>query len=214
MKNHSFKVEILIFSSILLLFIVPPFFAPKVNEGAYLFQNWTFPFQQLVYGLLAGIIFFSLKEQEKKNIFFRFPVILITGLLFCSSLIMKFVSVLIFGDSESSAVILPDGFVQWLFCILTFLPAAFFEEVIYRFYFPDALTKIVTKKFDNRWLIIICEIASCLIFALAHYYLGWLSVANAIFGHIILRVSYKKNKSLWPGIAAHFIYNVMSLILL
>jgi len=214
MKNHSFRVQIFIFSSILLLFIVPPFFTPLLNKEVSIFTEWSFPFQQIIYGIIAGVIFFSLKEPAKKIVFLRFPVILIVGLLFCTSLVMKFFSALINGDSDSALVTMPGNFVQWLFCVLTFLPSAFFEEVIYRFYFPDALIEIVQKKFKKKAAVIICEILSCLIFAFAHYYLGWLSVVNAVFGHLILRISYKKNGTLWPGVAAHFIYNVMSLILL
>lgn len=214
MKNHSFKAQILIFSSILLLFIVPPFFAPVLNESNTIFTQWNFPFQQIIHGIIAAVIFFGLKDPEKKVIFFRFPVILITGLLFCSALFMKFFYTLLSVESEENLVTIPQSFLQWLFCLLTFLPSAFYEEVIYRFYFTDALINLTSKKLNKKVWIIIFEISGCLVFALAHYYLGWLSVLNAAIGHVILRIAYKKNKSLWPGVIAHFLYNVISLILL
>lgn len=214
MKNHSFKVEILIFSSILLLFILPPFCTPLVNDQTVLFKEWSFPLQQIIYGFIAAVIFFSLKDAETKIKFLRFPVIFTVGLLLCSSLIIKGISVLIENDSSTTLVTVPHTFFQWVACVLTFLPAAFYEEVIYRFYLPDALISLVSRKTEKKFFIILCEILSCLIFAFSHYYLGWLSVLNAVMGHLILRTCYKKNGTIWPGVAAHFIYNMISLILL
>lgn len=214
MKNHSFRVELLIFSSILLLFIVPPFFAPLLNESNSIFTNWTFPFQQIIYGIIALVIFLSLKDKSEKIVFLRFPVLLIVGMLFCSALVMKFLSAMIYKTTDNAAASIPQNFLQWVFCILTFLPSALFEEVIYRFYFPEALIKLISRKTQKHIIIILCEMISCLVFAFAHYYLGWLAIVNAVFGHVILRVSYKKNRTLWPGVIGHFIYNVMSLILL
>lgn len=214
MKNHSFRVELLIFSSILLLFILPPFFTPLLNERDNLFGNWTFPFQQIIYGFIALFIFFSLKEKGQKILFLRFPVLLTVGLLLCSSLIMKAISAFTGNENNISSIAIPKSFLQWVYCLFTFFPSALYEEVIYRFYFPDALKSIISRKNNKKIVMILCEIFSCLIFAFAHYYLGWLSIINAVFGHLILRVCYKKNATIWPGVIAHFIYNVISLILL
>ncbi len=214
LKNHSFKIEILIFSSILLLFILPPFFTPLLNNQTSIFIEWSFPFQQIIYGFIAAVIFFSLKTPYEKIKFLRFPVIFTVGLLLCSSLVIKAISVLIEKDSAEALVTVPHTFFQWVACVLTFLPAAFYEEVIYRFYLPDALILLVLRKTEKKVFIILCEILSCLIFAFSHYYMGYFSVLNAVFGHLILRLCFKKNGTIWPGVAAHFIYNMISLILL
>lgn len=213
MKNHSFRVQILIFSSILLLFIVPSFLTPALSENTTLFLQWNFPLQQLIYGIIGGIIFYFFKEPYKKIYFLRFPVLLTIGLLLCSSLVMKFLSE-VTGSINDYEVSLPVNVLQWIFCLLTFLFAAFFEEVIYRFYFIDALHLLLARKFTRKFIPLLCEAVGCLIFAFAHLYLGWLSVLNAVFGHIILRACYKKNQCLWPGVTAHFVYNIISLILL
>ena len=108
----------------------------------------------------------------------------------------------------------PDTFIEWIFCIFTFLFAAFNEEVIYRFYFADKLNQILSIKIQWRGIGVVCEVLCCVLFALAHFYLGWISVANAALAHIILRLCYKKSGMLWPCIISHLLYNIISMILL
>lgn len=214
MKNHSFKAEISIFLLTLFLFIVPSFFTNLSAEQTVLFTQWNFPFVPLCLAILGLCLYFFYKDEVIKFIIIpRFPVILTVGLLFCSALILKSISVLS-GSENTMQNVLPSDILEWIFCILNFVFAAFYEEVLYRFYFTDSLFNILKRKFTFKYLGLICEITGALVFALAHLYLGYLAVINAIIGHIILRICYIKNKSLVPCVAAHFIYNVMSLILL
>lgn len=232
MKNHSFITQFIIFSAVLLIFILPPCFTPffqQVNfsEGNEIanrtFGQWNFPFIQFLYAIVAFILFFYFKPTTNKNRklpFLQFPILLTVGLLFTSSLLMSFFSTLFNVNANFSAIVKPQTFIQWGFCIITFLFAAFFEEVIYRFYFVDSLLALFECKISlsrtrlHLAIVILCEILGTLVFAFAHYYLGFFSVINAVFGHIILRICYKKNKILLPSIVSHFIYNVISLILL
>lgn len=118
-------------------------------------------------------------------------------------------------DSEKLITVTkPASFVQWIFCILTFAFAAFNEEVVYRFYLADKLFQLLSVKLKWKLLRLICELFVLLCFAFAHLYLGWISILNAALAHIILRLCYIKNERLWPCVTAHFLYNVISLILL
>ncbi len=214
MKKHSLLSDIVIFSFIFILFIIPPFFTAKISQSSLIFSAWNFPFNQLFFALMAFILYFFYYEKTDKKLPF-FPVIMTTCMLFCVALFIKFFSVLLVtNDTEDLNVILPQNLKAWVFCLLNFAFAAFYEEILYRFYFADQLQALLSYKIKWKYLWLICEILACLAFAFAHFYLGFFSVINAILGHIILRICYKKSSSIWAGFIAHFIYNVISLILL
>ena len=107
---------------------------------------------------------------------------------------------------------------QNLFGCLYFLPCMLLVDgsnlPLYRFYFIEQLFLLVTRKKEWRTSRILCEALGLLCFAFAHLYLGWISVLNAALAHIFLRLCFKKFGKLWPCVASHFIYNVISLILL
>lgn len=214
MKNHSLKIEIGTFLTILFLFIVPSLLPKLSADESNLFIQWSFPYIQILLGIFALLIFLFFCDDYKKITFFRFPAVLTVGSLFFVALIIKYISVKFNPSSEEFNVALPDTFVKWLFCILNFLFAAFYEEIIYRFYFIDALKKLLSDKLNAKVVNYSCEIAGLLIFAFSHYYLGWLAVLNAFFGHLILRFCYKRNNCIYPCVTAHFIYNVLSLLVL
>ena len=136
---------------------------------------------------------------------------------------MKAVSLLVKNNSSdgSTEIVKPQNAVQWLFIILNFLFASAYEEVIYRAYFPDALISLlnrIRKLQENKVLriivVIFAEIIVLLAFSFAHFYLGVLSVINAGIAHIILRLFYRRRQDIIAVWAAHFFYNIISLILL
>ena len=135
-------------------------------------------------------------------------------MLFSVSLICRFLSEITGMFDGELVVAKPGDCVQWLFCLLNFLCAAFFEEILYRFYYIDELYSLITRKKIRRGSRLFCELTGLLCFAFAHLYMGWISVLNAALAHVFLRLCYKKTGRLWPGVTAHFIYNVISLILL
>ena len=190
--------------------VIPPFFSTADN---LIFFSWNFPWQSLSLCIFAIVLY--LLSNKKLNFHFvdLLPSISCFCLLFMMALIFKAIS--IFSKSSSGLnVNKPDTFVHWIFCILGFIFAAFYEEVIYRFYFTDFLLKLVNGKFNNTFVTVFCELTGVLVFAFAHFYLGWFSVINAAFAHLILRSAYKKTKSIWTSFLAHFFYNIISLILL
>lgn len=227
MKLHSQSAEFLLFFLILLLFILPPLV--DINPGQIDFLSWKFPFPQFVRFFFALSVYVIYKFFRKENdsvsgqyIFYSiiFPSTFCFGILFSISLFIKAASILIpyfIKIKESSMDVitqinLPEGFIQTVFCILNFFFAAFFEEVIYRFYLPEFLIDIV--KTDRKIVTLIIEFSAMMIFAFSHLNMGLLSVLNAGFAHICLRLCYKKTGNIYSGFIAHFFYNIISLYLL
>ncbi|MDY5915747.1 MAG: CPBP family intramembrane glutamic endopeptidase [Treponema sp.] len=227
-KNTSFLLDFFIFLVILCFFLIPPFFSPQISENNSPFLQWHFPFQQMIYAFLSCFLYFYYQKRNQKNDenkanrFFKFPLIFTFSLLFFFQLIFKFISIFHNEFSQNQNIInpqvkvlLPDSFISWVFCILNFLFSAFFEEVIYRFYLPMSLHSFFSQKSqENKAVFILIEVICSLFFAFSHLYLGFLSVLNAFFAHLVLRTSFLISKNIYCNTAAHFLYNVISLILL
>jgi membrane protease YdiL (CAAX protease family) len=233
MKKHTLLSDIAVFLLIIFLFIVPPFFASVPADGSSLFADWSFPWRPLLLAIFSFVLLFfyydfrkdddsasSALALQKGGIFAVwpklkiFPVIFTFGMLFSCSLFIQYFGLAFGLVSSGVSFNHPQGLFQWLFCILNFLSAAFYEEVLYRFYFTDELKNLLGRRFNWKWLGWACEMTGLLCFAFAHLYMGWLSVINAAFAHIFLRLCYKKTGKIWPCFASHFIYNIFSLILL
>ena len=215
MKINSLLTEIAIFLLILLFLVLPPIF----GGGNPVTFQWTFPLSQL---LLASValcifIFYHKKRNSKVNIF-GFRIFFTLGLLFVSYLLLNFISLQVHYESPSSIDITqPSSVLTWIFCVLNFIFAAFYEEVVYRFYLTDSLQDILIKInpiFESKVTLVICEIITAVLFALAHSYMGIFAIINALIAHFVLRYTYKKSNSIIPGFVAHFIYNMISVILL
>ena len=227
-KNTSFLPDLFIFLVILFFFLIPPFFSPQITENNSPFLQWNFPSRQLIYALFAFSLYFFYRneiqkdEKSKINKIFRFPLIFTFSVLFFIQLIFKFISISgnQFSQNQNGMdlqnnILQPDSFVAWIFCILNFLFSAFFEEVIYRFYLPLILHSFFKRNsHENKAIFVLIEIVCCLFFAFSHLYLGFLSVLNAFFAHIVLRLSFFVSKNIYCNTSAHFLYNVISLILL
>ena len=221
MKKHTLLSDIAVFLLIIFLFIVPPFFASAVSASRPLFSGWSFPWYQLLLAFLGVLLLIFYYEKNDKRTLIVFPVLFTFGMLFATSLFCRFLSESfeaikgsgIYSDN-SDLVVRPEGFVQWLFCLINFFCAAFYEEVLYRFYFTDALFILITRKKTFRFSWLLCEAIGLLCFAFAHLNMCWISVLNAALAHVFLRLCYKKTGKLWPCVTSHFIYNVISMILL
>lgn len=267
MKKHTLLSDTVVFLLIVFLFIIPPFFAASLvfaadagQSTSSLFKGWDFPWYQILLAVIALLIlaFYYGNEQDEADAvkaakaetsdsipdslwrhLIVFPVVFTFGMLFAVSLLCRFVAEVTGAFESDILVIKPEGILQWLFCILNFLCAAFYEEVLYRFYFIDKLFDVIrqrarglsSQRFGDlnlqqsgdlinqrscrrRWVMWLCEVLGVLAFAFAHLYMGWISVLNAALAHVFLRLCYKKNEHLWPCVTAHFFYNVISLILL
>ena len=214
MKKHTLLSDIAVFLLIIFLFIVPPFFAAAITASRTLFSGWGFPWYQILLALLASALLFFYYEKNEKHTLIIFPVLFTFGMLFSISLFCRFLAEVTGLTDGEMAVTKPAGLLQWCSCIINFLCAAFYEEVLYRFYFVDELYNLITKKKVWRGCRLLCEGLGLLVFAFAHLYMGWISVLNAALAHVFLRLCFKRFGKLWPCLAALFIYNVISLILL
>ena len=105
----------------------------------------------------------------------------------------------------------PHTFPQYSLCILIFIFSAFYEEILYRMYLPAVLSKFLNLNFSTRVSASTGEILSIVVFAFSHRYLGYYAVLNAAAAALFLRICYKKSGSIFPGTAAHFLYNIMML---
>ena len=207
MKRQSIIYEIIIFTLICIFLVIPPFFTPKITDSSTLF-TWTFPWKQAGFCVFALVLYFLSRSLNlKKGIFY--PSLITLSLLFFIAIVIKLICRQAPGTNKQ---IMPQGGLQVLFCLLTFAFSAVYEEVIYRFYFTDALKRLIY--IERKYMWIIFEAAGLLVFAFAHFYMGWASVINAALAHVVLRFLYKKTNLIWNCVIVHFVYNVISLILL
>ena len=218
MKLHSFIREILTFSFIFLFFLLPPVFVSfSINNNNVI--QWNLPVSNIIYGLFSLALYLEYKQKTEiktKFLFFykEFSSFIFTfGFLFTTSLIFKFIASF-YSVTNSTQINFPQTFLSWLYCITSFLFSAYFEEVIYRFYTPEILKYFLNKIKSEKFIYILSEGFPLVLFSISHYYLGFLSVFNAMIAHIILRICFNKSESIFPGFLAHFIYNIISLILL
>lgn len=223
MKLHSFLYEILIFSLIFAFCVLPPCLILP-SEDAFFFSEPIFPWKALCLFVFTVIFYLLILQKRLQPSYYTLlSFAFCFSLLFFNSLIMKAVSILVENNSADAkpGIVKPQNAVQWLFIILNFFFASAYEEVIYRAYFPDALISLLTRihkvqenKVIRIIIVILAEIIALLAFSFAHFYLGVLSVINAAFAHIILRLFYRRRHDIIAVWAAHFFYNIISLILL
>ena len=222
MKIHSKAVKITVFSIVFLFFILPPLFNTKAPSQV--FSNWTFPLTQLILFLLSLILlfindslFFDLKSQ-KHSLSYRliFPAVFTLCILFGISFLINGLSIIISHNTIQEGITPPSDFKGIFFCGLTFLFSAFFEESIYRFFLPESLKDFfkTEKNPSPKFIFVIIEVLTALLFAFSHRYAGLFSVINALFAHAALRICWKKTGSIYAGFTAHFIYNIAAFMLL
>lgn len=94
--------------------------------------------------------------------------------------------------------------------------AAFYEEMVYRWYSPLLLGQVLEWKDRglNQFPRVCLEGALVVVFALSHGYGGWPAVGNAFVAGSILRACVLLTDNPFSGFAAHLIYNLIQLFLL
>ncbi len=212
MKKKYLLIELIL---VFFLLVIPPIF---ISSPPPLEPKRTFPFEALIEFLIALVLYFQSRNQKfsyrkeefsKKREFSS----LISGLKYSPlslgflMLIFAFFQViaLVFHlEEEGSSFILlpPNSFTSWLRLSFIFLAGAFFEEEVYRDFIPESLIYLSKK---GR---VFFEILSILLFALAHRYMGFLSVINALLCAVFLRFFRLKSGSIIPTATSHFIYNM------
>lgn len=218
-RNFKFFV----FLYVLLFLVIAPIvfqFLGKRQEAvvAYypflVFFNGVISF--LIYFLaLKGRIFENPVEQQKMPFFVYSSSALVSfGVLCLSSVIFESASYFFRISGGIQKVIFPSSLLGWINFFFGVIFAAFFEEVIYRFYLPRAFREILGKKLsqNNQRLSVFCEGLALLLFGLGHIYLGILGFLNALVCGAVLRLCMIKTKSLWIPFGIHAVYNFLSFL--
>jgi membrane protease YdiL (CAAX protease family) len=217
MKIHYFFFEILLFFSVFFGFILPSI----LNNHPDGFTCWNFPFTAL-FSLLCSIplcfieSFLGARKINfnkicKRNLGLSALALI---LLFLISTILQFAAY--FADSEniSQKPVFPQNVKDVFFCIITFFFSASFEELIFRYYIPEAGFHILKSFLPEKNGSLTAECSAAVLFALCHRYLGFFAVFNALFAHFVLRFCFKKTDSILFSVSVHFIYNIITLFIL
>ena len=227
-KNFLFY---LLFFSVLLFFVIPPIGAPFFVERqealvahypVSVFLNAGIAFLIYYFSQNRAVLFSEMPLcSEKKPVFVYLSAASVSfGVLCLSSVVFEILSVVTGSESGIHQVLFPSDVLGAVNFILGVCTAAFFEEVIYRFFLPSAFLEILKRRLlrksvsrngdksaENRRLWLFCEGISVLLFAAGHLYLGVFGFLNALVCGIALRVCIKKAESLWIPFAVHAAYN-------
>ncbi len=221
MKKRILLVEMLL---IIFFIVLPPLLATNASSSANI---KSFSYIILIEFLIAFLLEFqyrkffkSLKNQnhlETLVLNLKWNAICLACLMIIYAIFELIYVFFLKTDFSQNSQIIPQNFLQWIFLILSFISSAFFEEEIYRQFLPQSLIffadSLILKSNKIRNVIIFLIEALCVvIFAFSHRYLGFISVLNAFFCGIILRITCKKTKSIIPGTIAHFSYNFILIL--
>ncbi len=190
-----------------------------------------YPFPVFFNGIIAFFIYiFSIKGRifDKPILFGKQPffvysssALICFGILCLSSVLFEGLAHFFKIDGGIQKILFPSSFLGWTNFFFGVIFAAFFEEVIYRFYLPRAFMEIFGKlrifgKFDagnNLRLSVLCEGLALLLFGFGHLYLGLLGFLNALLCGSALRFCMIKTKSLWISFGIHAVYNFLSFLM-
>lgn len=232
----------------ILYFVIPPVVVQFFSERQeVLFARY--PFLVFFNGGISFLIYiFAIRgrlfeepvELQKLPFFIYSSNALITfGFLCLSSVIFESISYFFKIDGGIQKILFPSSFFGWINFFFGVIFAAFFEEVIYRFYLPRAFMEIFGKlRFfgnqksvkkneivadsgiayvgdaeNNLRLSVFSEGLALLLFAMGHLYLGLLGFLNALVCGVALRFCMIKTKSLWFSFGIHVVYNFLSFLL-
>lgn len=216
MKNLFSKIEFII---ILAFLVLPPIFyqfkmlnveTPKTIETWYSLQTF-------VYAIFALFIYWQNRDvhlirfQSKWTIlrtlvlsgesFKTFGFLCVISVIF--ELIGNFCKI----ESNMTKILLPSTMNGWLNFIFGTIAAAFFEEVIYRMYLPEAMGHFIVG--HPKIPRILPEIIALLLFSFGHIYLGIFGFLNAFLCGIVLRRCILKTHAIWFSFIPHAIYNFL-----
>lgn len=237
MKIRSFLLKALLFVIVFFTFLLPPLIQ-KTTEILDFSSSRIFVSECIQTVCVFIILYFYRIISGKTNLFFdskyinkckdkKFRLFIYSGYMFLTFGVLCISSAILQGiafflqdvNNNNTNIISPKG-IAWIYCILGFLFAAIYEECMYRVFVPESLYDFSyylldkCNKNNKKIAFIISEILSVFIFSFAHRYLGVFAVINAFLGYLILRFCYKKTGCIFINIFAHFLYNLLNLLLL
>lgn len=223
-KRHYFLIEIAVFFIVLLCFVLPSILISKVSSDT--FVEWRFPFYQLLMVFFSFfVLMFFYGSTDLKGLFSNFDLsgkwILFSGRTFLSfgiivttSVLLQIIEIVLRLPSPLMQVSIPSDFIAGVFCVLTFISGAILEENMFRIYVPEFMIKVCAGCRFNKFVFLSSELFCGIIFALCHRYLGIIAVINAFACHIVLRLTFKKHRNPFVNYTAHFLYNILNVVLL
>lgn len=234
MRKYALYLE---FIFICFIFIIPPLFASPLEPAEL---NISFSWFSCVSFIAALLLFFQYEYAGNKNgrtkvtpllfllsagnVFLYFGILIIVHVLVSAAAFLC-------GVQQAAADFSHDA-LHIFAAVFTFLTGAFYEETLYRLYFPSvlksALNGMLSKRFSKcakkkseksgsesgfsglfRAADIAVEIFCNAVFALSHRYLGIPAVINAFLCGAVLRLCVLKNKNVLTGSASHALYNTV-----
>lgn len=241
MKIRSFLEQVLLLGIVFIFFLLPPLiqtsaqpldFSNTVHLPRIFFQAVCAAAILVAAKKCYGIAFSVTDRTELKTnrtqFLFKIAVDFGAAIGTCGALcicaaLLQLAALYFTSGNTAVQVIMPTSVVGWIFCAATLLFSAFYEEALYRVFLPEVTLVLLSECIiqnprhfykKQRFCVLTAESISAAIFALSHRYLGVLAVINAAAGYVILRTCLKKTQSIAPGCAAHFIYNILNLLLL
>ncbi len=212
MKTKHFFMEFIVLLAVL---YIPPILTGNISHSLpYLSLS------SICQLSIALLLFVQMRQNKHNNCLFLYTISIGTQTLGCLFLVSAglqfFSSFIIHSDSSFFYSNYPSNFIRWADLFITLLASAFCEEIFYRLFMPEVLLMIIKNlNFSSKkeqYLSISAEVFSICIFALAHRYLGFLSVVNAVICGSALRRCYLRTKNIFTGTIVHFIYNLVLVI--
>lgn len=186
---------------------VPPLFVRHASI------SWRFPFEGAFYAAFSAVLCTLYGYKIFPSCFLHFVSQLAKSTLALGALFIVqafFVLLSLIFPLPFLEFPLPEHSSEWFFVALTFAFSSFSEELLYRAYSLDLFKASFLRFFPH--FTFFSEILAAALFSLSHLYLGFFAFLNALFAHVILRLLFIKNRTLWGNIVSHFIYNFFSLI--
>ena len=211
MEKYLQKIE---FALVLAFLVLPPIFfqagmeAPKTATPSFSAQTYAL-------ALLAFFIYYIhrnvyiirfQKKWTKMQVFIASGECLVCfGSLCVVSVLLELAGYLLGESGEIQKAALPHSLNSWVVFISGMVCAAFYEEVVYRFYLPEAMRHLFSRFPKIPQLAL--EAVAVALFALGHIYLGALGFLNAAICGTILRLFVWRTHSLWCSLIPHALYN-------
>lgn len=217
MKKHYFLCELCLNFLVFFAWILPSLLFR--DTSGRIFTEWHFPLANLTFLIAAVLVCAGELKNNGRNLKFErhqasAKNILTALITLCALFALSFISQSAASFSgftaENTAIRKPGNLQEMIFCLLTFFSAALFEELVFRFYEPFSLKKLLSFV-PEFYAALLSELIPAALFALCHRYLGLFAVSNAFFAHFALRFCFKKTGNIFYPFASHFAYNLLSL---
>lgn len=218
------------FCFILILFVLPALFSP-VTGSVTIPESGNIPWMTvLVYGLLVVYMIIRYHHAQKHTqtdhqkdttakgkslkilTFFTSTVTTFLMLTFTNFIVTRIATDFSGFSPVPSVSATVETEADKLILVLWTILLATFEEFTYRWLLPVRLRSFwIERRPADAYTTtrkILCEAAIICLFALAHRYMGWWAVLNALLAGTILRTCFFKTGSVYPALIAHVLYNL------